>query len=306
MTLMPTRIPSWIRQHLAALRALAVLTVILGIGYPLLITAAAQLPGLKAKADGSLVKDGNGSIIGSTLLGQSFTDDSGTPLPRYFQSRPSAATGNVETGYDPTATSASNLGPESVTDTSDDPATAEEDESSQSLLTRVCTRSLAAGQLEGVDGRRPYCTPSGVGAILAVFHRGPGYTGGITRVVSVNEACPASPFRSAYRGVRVECHRFGDALSKAERVGIRGDAPANPAVPADAVTASGSGLDPHITPGYARLQAARVAAARNLEVARVRALVERHASSRTLGFLGEPRVNVLELNLAMDRLSSGR
>lgn len=72
------------------------------------------------------------------------------------------------------------------------------------------------------------------------------------------------------------------------------------AVPADAVTASGSGLDPHISLANARLQAHRVAAARGTELDRVQSLIEEHTDSRSFGVLGEPGVNVLELNLALD------
>ncbi|MDQ1304380.1 MAG: potassium-transporting ATPase KdpC subunit [Actinomycetota bacterium] len=73
-------------------------------------------------------------------------------------------------------------------------------------------------------------------------------------------------------------------------------------VPADAVTSSGSGLDPDISPAYARQQAYRVAAARRLDASALLALVEDQVQGRDLGFLGEPRVNVLELNLAVERL----
>jgi potassium-transporting ATPase KdpC subunit len=296
---MATRLPSWLRQHLAAVRALLVLTVLVGLAYPLVITGVAQIPGLKSKADGSLVTAG-GRDVGSSLIGQAFTDDKGDAIPKYFQSRPSAA----GDGYDPTSTSASNLGPESIVDTPDDPATAEDD-SKPSLLTQVCTRSLAIGTLEGVDGSRPYCTPGGVGAVLAVFHVGPGYAGAVTRAVSVNEYCDTTPtpFLATYQGVAVECHKTGDDVTAGQLVPVRGNAPAVPAVPADAVTASGSGLDPDISPAYADLQAARVAKVRNLPVDRVQQLIRKHTEGRGLGFLGEPGVNVLQLNLELDRVA---
>ncbi|MGQ5230063.1 potassium-transporting ATPase subunit C [Streptomyces sp. yara] len=75
-------------------------------------------------------------------------------------------------------------------------------------------------------------------------------------------------------------------------------------VPADAVTSSGSGLDPDISPRYADLQVHRVAEENGLSVGRVRKLVEEHTEGRTLGFMGEPRVNVLELNIALEELTA--
>ncbi|MEW5809568.1 MAG: potassium-transporting ATPase subunit C [Actinomycetota bacterium] len=259
------------RQHLAALRALLVFTAILGIAYPVGIWLVAQLPGLSHRDS-------------SSLIGQSFTDADGGALPQYFQSRPS----NAGDGYDPMASGASNLGPESMVDAPDKP----------SLLTLVCSRSKAVGDLEGVDGLRPYCTGGGVGAVLSVS---------ASRVVSVNEPCGqvAAPFVSTYAGMRVECAEPGEDYSAGSNTGrlvpVRGDAPADPAVPADAVTASGSGLDPDISPEYADLQVDRVAQARGVSPGAVQALVDEHTTGRTLGFLGEPRVNVLEVNLALDQ-----
>jgi potassium-transporting ATPase KdpC subunit len=192
-------------QHLAALRALLVLTVLLGLAYPLAVTGLGQLA-LGRQADGSLVSQ-SGRTVGSSLLGQNFTDQDGNPLPQWFQPRPSAA---GKTGYDPTASGASNLGP-----------------TNPDLIKAVADRRAQVAAFNGV---------------------------------------PAS------------------------------------AVPVDAVTASGSGLDPQISPAYAAIQVDRVARARGLDPATVRQLVSRQTQGRVLGFLGEPRVNVLELNLALQRL----
>lgn len=87
-------------------------------------------------------------------------------------------------------------------------------------------------------------------------------------------------------------------------VAAREDVPVS-AVPADAVTASGSGLDPDISPAYAALQVPRVAAANNLPESEVRSLVEEHTDGRSLGVLGEPGVNVLELNIAVRAAAGG-
>lgn len=97
-----------VRQYEVAIRAMVVLTVILGVVYPLSMTAFAQVA-FPAKANGSLVEV-EGKTVGSTLIGQSFADATGAPLAIWFQSRPSAA----GDGYDAGASSGSNLGPESA------------------------------------------------------------------------------------------------------------------------------------------------------------------------------------------------
>jgi len=296
---------SFVRMHWAAFRALLVMTVITGFAYPLTIWLVAQLPGLHDKAEGSILT-ASGKPVGSRLIGQLFTDKDGNAVPKYFQSRPSAA-GN---GYDPTASGGSNLGPESIVDTAADPAQLAAGKSASdagfkpSLLTTVCTRSSAVGQLEGVDGSRPYCTGGGVGAVLSVI--GPRDSRGNvihpTKVVSVNEPCQTTPtpFLALFEGVRVECAKYGDDYSIGQIVPIRGAAPANPAVPADAVTASGSGLDPDISPAYADIQVNRVAKARHVSPDQIRAVLAQYRSGRDLGFFGEPCVNVLQLNLRLD------
>jgi K+-transporting ATPase ATPase C chain len=265
---------------------------------------------LHAKAEGSIVNV-SGKPVGSKLIGQLFTDKDGNPLPQYFQSRPSAA----GTGYDPLASGPTNLGPESIVDTPADPTKLAPgaDPSTAgfkpSLLTQVCSRSMAIGKLENVDGSRPFCTGGGVGAVLSVI--GPRDSSGNvihpTQVISVNEPCsmpgsaPTSVFQQLYQGVRVQCAQYGQDYSVGQIVPIRGAASDHPVVPADAVTASASGLDPNISPAYAEIQVARVARARGISAAQVRDAVRDNQHGRLLGFVGEPVVNVLQLNLELDR-----
>ena len=252
------RLPSWISQHWAAVRAVLVLTVITGLRLPVRILGIAQIPGLRDNANGSIVEVER-QACRQHAHRPAVRRRRRQPGPEYFQSRPSAA----GDGYDLDATAASNLGPESIEDTLGDPAldpdSEEGDGSKQALLTQVCARSIAVGELEGVDGSRPFCTADGVGAVLRVFYSD-GLTGTVTRAVSVNERCPADAVHRHLRG------REGGVRASSVRttrggvlVPIRGNAPAEPAVPADAVAASASGLDPHISVAYAKLQAPRVA-----------------------------------------------
>ncbi|ASU58040.1 potassium-transporting ATPase subunit KdpC [Nocardiopsis dassonvillei] len=196
-----------LRQFGAALRAVLVLTLVLGLAYPLAVTLLAQTL-MPARADGSLLRAPDGTVVGSALIGQSFTGADDRPLPEWFQSRPSAA----GDGHDAGASGGGNLGPENP-----------------ELVAAVEERREAVAAFEGVDPDR---------------------------------------------------------------------------VPVDALTASASGLDPHISPEYALLQVPRVAEARGLPEGELRALVGRSIEGRDLGFLGEERVNVLELNIALDRWGS--
>jgi len=202
------------RQLLPALRMILVMTVLVGIAYPLLVLGLGQLA-FADKADGSLARN-DGAVIGSELIGQSFTGDN------YFWTRPSAA-GSAASG-------------------STDEDGAPVDPSDQTLWN-------SGG--------------SNLGPTNEVL------------ISTVEERV------AAYR----EAH----------------DLPDDASVPADAVTASGSGVDPHISIANARIQATRVAAAREIPVSDVNALVDANTDGRVLGFLGEPGVNVLNLNLALDR-----
>ncbi len=202
---MPTTSRRTWRTAGVAARTLLALTLILGVAYPLAVTGIAQLA-FARQAAGSLILTEDGRVAGSALLGQSFADPSGRPLPQFFQPRPSAA----GEGYDAAASGGSNLGPENP-------------------------------------------------ALVAAIER---------RRSEV----------AAFNGVPES------------------------AVPADAVTASASGLDPHISPAYAQLQVARVAAARSLPAEQVRAMVDASTQGRDAGLFGEPRVNVALLNEHLERM----
>ena len=106
------RLPSLVRQHIAAFRMLLAFTVLCGIIYPVVMWGVAQAA-FKNQADGSLVTS-NGKVVGSSLLCQEFTDAKGNPLPQYFQPRPSSAVNSADKtdyGCDPGFSGAANLGP---------------------------------------------------------------------------------------------------------------------------------------------------------------------------------------------------
>jgi K+-transporting ATPase ATPase C chain len=110
------RLPTLVRQHIAAFRALLVFTVVCGIIYPVVMVGIAQLA-FKNQANGSLVSY-NGKVVGSSLICQEFVDAKGNPLPQYFQPRPSAASSSSvknDYGCDPNYSGAANLGPNNAT-----------------------------------------------------------------------------------------------------------------------------------------------------------------------------------------------
>ena len=187
------------RQLYPAVMLTLALTVLTGLIYPLVITGVAQVL-FPRQANGSLIVDGGGHVVGSTLIGQPFDD------PKFFWGRLSATS---PFPYNAASSSGSNLAP-----------------TNQALIDAVKQRVAA---LRSAD---------------------PGNT-----------------------------------------------AP----VPVDLVTASGSGLDPHISVAAAEYQVARVARVRKLPVEAVRALVRQHTEGRQFGILGEPRVNVLQLNRALEQ-----
>jgi len=247
-----------------------ILTLVVGIGLGLLYPAVVW--GISAvafpwRANGSLVHR-NGQVVGSALIGQEFLGKDGNPDPRYFQPRPSSA----GAGYDPTASGASNLGPSNPLLVGFIPG-----------LNTVDLNGNPSSANPFATKDDPYCVPTD------------GKTGN-----PVTSPSPGQQYAKNKDGSYV-C----DANTVPERtLGYRqlNNLDASVKVPVDAVTGSGSGLDPDISVANADLQAARVASARKLPVSTVMALVKRHTNNPQWGFLGETTVNVLDLNLALDAL----
>jgi K+-transporting ATPase ATPase C chain len=237
------------RQLVTGLLVTVCLLVLLCGVFPLAVWGVGQVA-FRRQANGSLVTV-DGKTVGSALIGQSFTDNHGNPLPQYFQPRPSWAGAQ---GYDPTSSSGSNLGPlnpDLIGNNVDDPA--------------------ANPYRTPAD---PYCVPVAAG------------DGTYQKNADGTYACNPNTLPER-------------AIAYRQRNGLAPNSP----VPVDAVTASGSGLDPDISVANALDQAARVAEARHLTRAQVVDLVDRHTRHRAWGVVGEDTVNVLDLNLAMDRVS---
>jgi potassium-transporting ATPase KdpC subunit len=250
------------RQLLSSILLTVVVAVVLGLIYPVVVWAIGQ-GAFKSKADGSLIYR-NGQVVGSALIAQGFSDKNGNPLPQYFQPRPSY----VE--YDATDSGASNLGP-------DDPR---------------LVGFIPGLNTVGLDGEPsktnpfatktdPYCVPLNMQGD-PVIKPAPGDKYQMSHGSYVCDPNTVPERTIAYRAFN----------------GL----PPTTKVPVDAVTASASGLDPDISIANADLQAPRVARVRHLPLATVMNLINANTTNRYWNFLGENGVNVLTLNVALDKL----
>jgi K+-transporting ATPase ATPase C chain len=205
----------------------------------------------------------NGKTVGSSLLAQAFTNAKGNPIKKYFQERPSAA------NYDPSYSTGSNYGPLNPKLIGNDPGV------------NIDTKT------------NPYRTPDDPNCLPVQSTDKAGNPKVDTKgnpIYDKNDdgTYVCDPNTAPERAM---AYRKLNGLSD------------NVKIPVDAVTASASGLDPDISVANARLQAARVADARNLSKAQVLKLIDAHTDGRPLGFIGEKTVNVLDLNLALDNLA---
>ena len=237
-------------QILPGLRIKIFFVVLLGVVYPLVMTGISQVLFPK-QANGSLIMQ-NGKVIGSEMIGQSFS------RPEYFHPRPSSA----GSGYDPTATNGSQLGPTSA--------------------------KLLRGTIKTDDKKNETVDFDGIS--LRIVH----YC--IENGIPYESSVPLEQFKAA-NGDLEDVKLIKAFNNDRAPLVFTPKAP----IPADAVTGSASGLDPNISPANAAAQAGRVAKARGLSIDQVNQAVAQFTQGPDLGLLGEPRVNVLKLNLSLDQ-----
>jgi potassium-transporting ATPase KdpC subunit len=252
------------RQLGSSILLTVVVAIVVGGLYPLVVWGIGQAA-FKSKADGSLIYR-DGKAVGSALVGQAFSNAAGDPLPRYFQPRPSEA----GSGYDAVSSAASNLGPSDPRLVGFIPG-----------LNTVGLNGEPSKTNPFATKADPYCVPMSLQG-KPVISPTPGEKFEISGGTYVCDPNTIPERTMAYRAFN--------------------DLPASVKVPVDAVTASSSGLDPEISIANADLQAPRVARVRHLPLATVDKLIKENTEGRVWGFLGEPGVNVLELNLALDRV----
>jgi K+-transporting ATPase ATPase C chain len=253
-----------LRRHLLPSLTLTGFVVVLLVLYVLVVYGIGQVV-FKSKAEGSFITR-DGQVVGSSLIGQAFTDAKGNPLPQYFQTRPSATSPNP---YTASASAASNLGPGDPRLVGFIPG-----------FNTVALNGAASKTNPFATKADPYCVPMDPQGD-PVTSPSPGQKYELSGGTYVCDPNTVPELVIAYRQLN----------------GV----PAGVRIPVDAVTSSASGLDPQISIANADLQAPRVARVRHLPLTEVMSLVKRYTSARSLGFLGEPGVNVLELNVALDR-----
>jgi len=236
--------------------------------YPVLVWGASQLL-FSHQANGSLIEGGDRKIVGSEWLGQNFTS------AKYFQPRPSAA----GTGYDAANSSGSNLGPTSKKFINGTTKTI--------ALPGKETGKYETSDVVDFDGIKlrvlGYCEANGIAYEL------------------LKEGKPVD--QKTFKTEKGEYDQVKLITAFNEDPNPLTIKAASP-IPGDAVTASGSGLDPHISVKNALLQAPRVAKERNISVEIVKAEITRATAEPQFGILGEAGVNVLSLNLAIDKLAA--
>jgi potassium-transporting ATPase KdpC subunit len=258
------RLQSLYRQLGSSILLTIVVAVGVGLIYPAVVWGIGQAA-FKNQADGSLVYR-DGKAVGSTLVGQAFSNAAGNPLPQYFQPRPSEA----GTGYDAIDSGASNLGP------------------SDPRLVGFIPGFNTVGLTGEPSQTNPFATPADPYCVPMNTQGDP-----------VIAPAPGEKFEMSHGAYVCDPNTVPErAIAYRQFNGL----PPTASVPVDAVTASGSGLDPQISVANADLQAPRVARVRHLPLVTVMNLIKQYTTGYVWGFMGEPGVNVLELNLALDRL----